>query len=103
MARSDSFAERQHGQIGMRQYDQGAKPQQGRREQQAYTKRACQRESRVLSILPRRTGARSEAHGPGRIEAEHHFLLRPQVGKLPGLGQGNAKFTAGPRLLQQDG
>src|SRR3984893_6697588 len=48
-------------------------------------RRPCQRGSMaVLRIL--RFGTRREAHRPGGIEAEHHFLLRLEVRKLPGLG-----------------
>src|ERR1700691_1240599 len=64
--------------------------------------RPCQRGSMAgLGILSRRAGARRKAHGPRRIETERHLLLRPQVRKLPGLGQGNTKLAARTRFPQQ--
>src|SRR5260221_2725581 len=57
-------------------------------------RRPCQRESiAALGILPFRAAACREAHRPGGIEAEHHFLSRLQIRQLPGLGQVDAKSS----------
>src|SRR5271166_4804691 len=65
--------------------------------------RPCHRagSAAALAILTRRPGAGRKADGALGIEAEQHLLLRPQVGELTGLRQGDAKFAPGTQLLEQ--
>src|SRR3984957_7982002 len=66
-------------------------------------RRPCQRASAApLGILSRRAVPRGKTDCAGGIEAEHHFFLRLEVGKLTRLGKRDAKFAAGLRFQQQN-
>src|ERR1700722_12368655 len=66
-------------------------------------RRPCQRVFIAVSrVLSRGSGTGRKTHGSGGIETECHFLLWFQVGKLPRLRQGYAKFAARWRFLEQD-
>src|SRR5258708_4614674 len=66
-------------------------------------RRPCQRGAQAgLSMLSRHSATRREAHRPGGVETEYHFLSRLQIRKLTGLGQGYAKFAPSACFLKKN-